>query len=113
MPGLKEILADNIGLPKERVSIRDTSFIENVQGIDEELKGPDIITPIGIAIEGASEQYKNFLEIEFNGEDIRLFNTEMAKVSDLLVLTGYNPRKLMPKSGENFVYYLNGEKKNP
>ncbi len=35
----------------------------------------------------------------------------MAKVSDLLVLTGYNPRKLMPKSGENFVYYLNGEKK--
>ncbi len=45
MPGLKEILADNIGLPKERVSIRDTSFIENVQGIDEELKGPDIITP--------------------------------------------------------------------
>ncbi|NMA85818.1 MAG: cell division protein FtsA [Tissierellia bacterium] len=112
MPGLKEILADNIGLPKERVSIRDTSFIENVQGIDEELKGPDIITPIGIAIEGASEQYKNFLEIEFNGEDIRLFNTEMAKVSDLLVLTGYNPRKLMPKSGENFVYYLNGEKKS-
>ncbi len=62
-------------------------------------------------MEGANEQYKNFLQIEFNGEDIRLFNTDTAKVSDLLVLTGYNPRKLIPKSGENFIYYLNGKEK--
>ncbi len=61
MPGLKEILANNIGLPKERVSIRDTSFIENINGINDKIKGPDIITPIGIAMEGASEKYKNFL----------------------------------------------------
>lgn len=110
MPGLKEILANNIGLPKERVSIRDTSFIENINGINDKIKGPDIITPIGIAMEGASEKYKNFLQIEFNGEEIRLFNTDIAKVSDLLVLTGYNPRKLIPKSGEDFVYYLNGKR---
>ncbi len=54
---LKEILANNIGLPKERVSIRDTSFIENINGINDKIKGPDIITPIGIAMEGASEKY--------------------------------------------------------
>ena len=111
MPGLKEMIAENIALPKERVSIRDTSFIKNVNGIDEEINGPDIITPIGIAIEGASKKYKNFLEIKFNNEDIRAFNTDSVKVSDLLVLTGYNPRKLIPKSGEDFIYYLNNERK--
>lgn len=111
MPGIREILADNIGLPKERVSIRDTSFIDNIDGIVKDINGPDIITPIGIAVEGASEKYKNFLEVKFNEEDIRVFNTDTAKVSDLLVLTGYNPRKLIPKSGEDFIYYLNNEKK--
>src|SRR5699024_2945341 len=59
MPGIREILADNIGLPKERVSIRDTSFIDNIDGIVKDINGPDIITPIGIAVEGASEKYKN------------------------------------------------------
>ena len=111
MPGLREILSQNIGLPKERVSIRDTSFIEDVNGIDEIINGPDIITPIGIAIEGLNEKYKNFLEIRFNNEDIRIFNTDKTKVSDLLVLTGYDPRKLIPKSGEDFIYYLNNEKR--
>lgn len=111
MPGLKEMLAENIGLPKERVSIRDTSFIKNINGIDEKINGPDIITPIGIAVEGLSKKYKNFLEIKFNNADIRVFNTDKAKISDLLILTGYNPRKLMPKSGEDFIYYLNNERK--
>lgn len=111
MPGLREILSQNIGLPKERVSIRDTSFIEDVNGIDEIINGPDIITPIGIAIEGLNEKYKSFLEIRFNNEDIRIFNTDKTKVSDLLVLTGYDPRKLIPKSGEDFIYYLNNEKR--
>jgi len=111
MPGLKECIADKLGLPKERVSIRDTSFIEKLEGLDESIKGPDIITPIGIAIEGLMKRYKNFIEISFNGEEIRLFNVERVKVSDILVLTGYNPRKLIPKLGEDFIYYLNGEKK--
>ena len=111
MPSLKESLAKNIGLPKERVSIRDTSFIKNVNGIDEKINGPDIITPIGIAMEGVNKKYKNFLEIKFNNEDIRVFNTDKVKVSDILVLTGYSPRKLIPKSGEDFIYYLNNEKK--
>lgn len=111
MPGLKEAIAYSIGLPKERVTVRDTDFIKNVLGIKDDLKGPDMVTPIGIGLEGADQVYKNFIQIEFNGQEIRLFNTDRGKVSDLLVLTNYNPRKLIPKSGKDFIYYLNGEKK--
>lgn len=109
MPGLKDCIAKKLGLPKERVSIRDTSFIENLGGLDSSINGPDIVTPIGIAIEGATQRYKNFIQIEFNGEEIRIFNTEKAKVSDILILTGYNPRNLIPKLGEDFTYYLNNK----
>ena len=110
MPKLKEVIAENLGIPKERVSIRDTSFIENIGGLGEE-NGPDMITPIGIAIEGALHKYRNFIHLNFNGEEIRIFNTENIKVSDVLIMTGYNPRKLMPKRSEEFVYYVNEEMK--
>ncbi len=112
MPGLKECLAKNLGLPKERVSIRDTSFIENIEGIDDNINGPDMITPIGIAIESLNKKYSNLIEIEFNGEQIRLFNMDRVKVSDILVLTGYDPRDLLPKLGDDFIYFVNGDKKS-
>ncbi|HSH36627.1 cell division FtsA domain-containing protein [Schnuerera sp.] len=110
MPGLKNCIAEKLGLPKERVSIRDTSFIEKLEGVESNINGPDIVTPVGIALEGATQRYKNFLQITFNGEEIRIFNTEKVKVSDILVLTGYNPRDLIPKLGEKFIYFLDGEK---
>ncbi len=110
MPMIKEKIADKLGLPQERVSIRDTSFIVDIEGI-EELTGPDMITPIGIAMEGAQDKYKNFLKIVFNGEDVRIFNTENIRVSDILILVGYSPRKLIPKLSNKFVYYMNGKKK--
>lgn len=111
MPMLKEIIAENLGLPKERVSIRDTSFIENIEGLGDG-NGPDMITPIGIAIEGAQNKYRNFINLNFNGEEIRMFNTEDIKVSDVLIMTGYNPRELMPKRTEDFIYYINGKRRS-
>jgi cell division protein FtsA len=110
MPMLKESIAEKLGLPKERVAIRDASIIENIEGL-EEVNGPDMITPIGIAIEGAQDKYKNFIKVNFNGEEIRIFNTEDIKVSDVLILTGYNPRDLLPKKSNDFIYYLNGKKR--
>lgn len=110
MPMIREKIAENLGLPKERVSIRDTSFIDNIEGLDE-LTGPDMITPIGIAIEAVDNKYKNFLKIIFKGEEVRIFNTDNIKVSDVLILTGYNPRNLIPKSAEDFIYFINGKRR--
>ena len=110
MPMLKEIVAEKLGLPKERVSIRDLSTIDNIIGL-EEIKGPDMITPVGIALDGALDKYKNFIKVTFNGEDVRIFNTDDIKVSDLLVINGFNPRDLLPKRQEDFIYYLNGKRR--
>lgn len=111
IPKLNEYIAKYLDLPKERVVIRDVSHIENIVGIDDKLKGPDIVTPIGIAIEGANNKYKNFVDIYVNGEELKVFNTNSIKVADVLILIGYNPRHLIPEKGEDFIYYVNGEKK--
>lgn len=110
IPFLREKIAENLELSKERVSIRDTSFIDNIEGLDA-LTGPDMITPIGIAINAVDNKYKNFLKVIFQGEELAIFNTDNIKVSDVLILTGYNPRNLIPKSNDDFIYFVNGKKR--
>ncbi|WP_427338785.1 cell division protein FtsA [Caloranaerobacter sp. DY30410] len=111
IPRLPDLLANFLGLPKERVVIRDTSSIENVEGIPEELNGPHAITPIGIAITAIQSKYKDFLEIIVNGKKVKLLNSKKIKVSDVLVLIGYNPRNLIPKRGDDFKCFINGKEK--
>lgn len=111
IPRLPQYVAEYIGLPKERVVVRDTTIITEVEGIPEELKGPHAITPIGIAVTAVHNMYKDFLEVVVNNQKIKLFNSKNIKVSDALILIGYNPRNLIPKRGEDFIYYVNGEEK--
>ncbi len=110
IPLLEEAIAESLGLPKERVTIKEMNSIENIEGLKEELQGPDIITPIGIALEGLNSNNKNFIEVFINGKKVKVFNTKGIRVADVLVLTGYNPRKLIPESGGDFIYFLNGKK---
>lgn len=111
LPRLNEYIAENLELPKERVVIRNTSIIESVIDIPEQLKGPDAITPIGIGYYALKNAYKDFVEVKVNEQKIKLFNTKNIKVSDALAFIGYNPRKLIPKRGKDITYYINGEEK--
>ncbi len=110
MPVLREKIAENLGLSKERVSVRDPSSIENIEGF-KGVEGPDMITPIGIAIDAIDNKYKNFLKIFFKDEEVQIFNTDNIRVSDVLILTGYNPRNLIPKASDDFIYFINGKKR--
>ncbi len=111
MPMLKEHLANMLGLPLERVSVRDLSTIDNISGIDELEKGPDMITPISIALESAEGRYKNFIKVYFEENEYLLFNGGDVKVSDLLALAKYDPENLLPKRSDDFVYYINRKKR--
>ncbi len=110
-PRLSKYIAKNLELAEERVVIRKANIIENIEGIEESLKGPEAITPIGIAITAISNKYEDFLEVVVNGQKVKLLNSKQIKVSDALTLVGYNPRNLIPQKGEDFVYYLNGKEK--
>ncbi|MFA5577095.1 MAG: cell division FtsA domain-containing protein [Tissierellaceae bacterium] len=110
MPMLKEMIADKLELPRDRVAIRDLSILDTVLGL-EGLGGPDMITPVGIALEATEEKYRNFIRVKFNGEEVRIFNTDDIKISDVLVLTGYDPKNLLPSRSPDFVYYINGKRR--
>lgn len=108
-PKLADMISEKLELQRERVVIRDLSAIDFVKGI--EVHTPDFITPVGIAIEGAKEKYKSFIEVKFNGKEVRLFNTDKVQVSDVMLLVGYDISSLLPKHSDEFVFYLNDRKR--
>ncbi|MGF7056715.1 cell division protein FtsA [Brassicibacter mesophilus] len=111
IPRISEYISDYLEMPKERVVVKDTEIIENVLDIPEQIRGPHAITPIGIAITAANKKYKDFIDVIVNDQNVSIFNSNQVKISDVLVLIGYNPRKLIPKRGEALNYYINGIKK--
>lgn len=111
IPNLTKYMADYLKMPEARVVVRDASIVEDVEGLPEELRGPNAITPLGIAKTAVDNKYKDFLEVIVNGKKIKLFNSKQIKVSNALILVGFNPRSLIPKRGEELIYYLNGEEK--
>lgn len=110
VPNLDIYIAEKLELPKERVAVRDTSIIDDIEGIDENLKHSDGITPIGIAVNSAKSSYKNFIEVSVNGQNVKMFNSGSPKILDLMFTIGYNPRNLVPERGKSVSYYLNGVK---
>lgn len=110
IPRLTNYIAEFLNLPKERVVVKDSSLADNFDQIPEHLQGPDSITPLGIALATAKKNTNNFLEVILNGKKISLFNSKVLKVSDVLVLSGYNPRSLIPQRGEDLECFVNQEK---
>ncbi len=111
IPGLTEILATQLGLPKDRVVVRGRDIIQNIRYSGKKLSGPEAITPFGIAITAQMQRGQDFLSVMLNGKKIRLFNSKKLTIADALILIGFNPDQLIGRSGKSLVFELNGTKK--
>ncbi len=111
VPGFTEKLATALELPKERVVIKGTEMLENIEFKPEPLNGPEFITPMGIGFTAFNDREHDFLQVSVNEKPIRLFNSKQLTVSDALILVGFNARKLLAERGEAFDITFNNEKK--
>ena len=111
IPGLTEYLAEKLGLPKERVVVRGTEIVQNVQFKNDQLRGPESITPIGIAVTAVKNRQQNFLNVTVDGRKIKMFNAKQLSVSDALVLIGYDAKKLIAAKGPSLNFFINGSAK--
>ena len=50
IPLLPQILAEQLGLPEDRVAVRGRDVIKGVRFSDRKLYGPESVTPFGIAV---------------------------------------------------------------
>ncbi len=109
-PLLKDILADNLGLSKQRVAIRGREAISEVFGA-QELVGPEAVTPIGIAVTAYEHKGLGFARVIVNNLQVRLFEINRSTVADALLGAGVNMRKTQPRLGMALTVVVNGELK--
>ncbi|WP_442595531.1 cell division FtsA domain-containing protein [Neobacillus sp. D3-1R] len=106
-PELTKKIAAKLQLPENRVAIRGTDAISSLSIPDTIDKGPELVTPIGIAIAAhqAPVQYKT---IYVNDQPVRLFEVKKLTVGDCLLASGIKMSKLYGKPGLAKMIRMNG-----
>lgn len=109
IPGFTSHLAMALGLPKERVVIKNVETLEGIKFEAKPLSGPEFITPVGIGATAFVERDQDFIQVNVNETTIRLFNSKPLQVSDALILTGYNARSLISERGDSLFVTIDGD----
>lgn len=106
-PELPQHLARCLQLPDNRVAVRGIDAIKDLKQVSEEYKGPELVTPIGIAI-AAKENPIEYISITVNGRTLRLFDVKTLTVGDGLIAAGIDIAKLYGKPGLAVMMTLQG-----
>ena len=106
-PNITKILAQYMKLPENRVAIRDVNAIPSVSFADHLDKGPELVTPIGIAIT-AQKSPVHYRTVYINEQPVRLFEVKKLTIGDCLLASGIKMNKLYGKPGMAIIISLNG-----
>lgn len=112
VPKLVSCLAGKLGLPPERVALRNRTNINFLDyGKKKELSGPEGVTVVGIAALAAKKAGQNFISITVNQHPFTLFNTQKLTVLNALALLEFSPRDLLASNGRDIRFTINGKSK--
>ena len=106
--GYTEMLADKLGLPKERVALRGEEVLQEVTFEQPDIeKDPLIVTPIGICL-NYYDQKNSFIMVHLNGERIKMYDNSKLLIMDAALQAGVANEDLFPKRGKEVNYTVNG-----
>lgn len=107
-PELPKKIADKLQLPENRVALRGIDAIAKLTFADHLAKGPELVTPIGIAIT-AQRSPVHYKTVYVNEQPIRLFEVNKLTVSDCLLAAGIKTKELFGKPGMAKIVTVNGK----
>lgn len=110
-PKLTEKLAEFLNITPQRVGVRGADAIQQkVSWPEDNSKGPELITPIGIGI-SSKENPIQYLTFYVNGDAIHLFEMKALTVGDALIAAGIPVKTLFGKPGMALTVKINGKVK--
>jgi len=107
-PNLPELLAERLQLPSNRVAVRGIDAIQNLTIDSNVPQGPELVTPIGIAI-AAQKNPVQYITVHVNGASVRLFDIKKLTIADCLLASGLKVNKLYGKPGLAIIANVNGQ----
>ncbi|BBE31854.1 cell division protein FtsA [Tepiditoga spiralis] len=111
VPGFKEKLGEKLGLPKNRIALKDLKSLNTIKFEGEkELVGSEFITPVGIANVALKNEGNVFTSVYINGKTVNMMmvGTNLT-VLQVLLQDGYSLSQLIGKPSPAITYEVNGE----
>ena len=109
-PLMTHILAEQLALPIERISIRCSEHATMVIDEQKEITGPESITPLGICLTTMEKKEKDFINILVNDKPVELLHTKQMTVSDALIAARLGQAQMISVRGKTLMFKLNGER---
>lgn len=106
-PHLREEIAAQLRLPENRVAVRDANAIKQLIRGEDDHFGPELVTPIGIAISAKKHAIRS-IRITVNEQPVMLFEVKQLTVGDALLAAGLHLTKLYGKPGLALMVTVNG-----
>ncbi len=110
-PGLREGIAERLGMDVTRVAVAGRNFGTNALSEEYDLENPEYATPLGIVISAGLNMINDSFRILLNDQPAKLFRSGVFTVMNVLMMNGYSYQDMMGKSGQNLVVQLNGRRK--
>ncbi|MFB6467639.1 cell division protein FtsA [Cytobacillus sp. Hz8] len=107
-PELPSRIAEKLALPENRVAIRGIDAISSLTISSHITKGPELVTPIGIAI-AAKKSPVQYMTVYVNEQPVRLFEVKKLTVGDGLLAAGIKMNKLYGKPGFASIVTVNNQ----
>lgn len=107
-PDLPAALAEQMGLPPNRVGIRTPESMENIQYEADLFEGPQGVTPLGIAYHSFIVPPVPFVKVFFNGREMVLWNIGELTVANALISSGISLGQIYGRPGLGKTIEVNG-----
>ena len=108
--GFDKMLAEKIGLPQARVSLRGKEALKEIEVVDPTFKrSPEFVTPIGICYKGLADSRTDFIQVFLNDKPVKLFNKKNLTVMDIMAAEGIDPRNFLMTKGSSLNFSFNAK----
>ncbi len=107
-PELPKMLSEKLNLPLNRIAVRGIEAIQHLTFNEQVSRGPELVTPIGIAI-AAQQNPIEYITVSVNQVNVRLFNMKQLTIADCLLSSGMRANKLYGKPGIASLVSVNGQ----
>ncbi|MTI93980.1 MAG: cell division protein FtsA [Firmicutes bacterium] len=108
-PLLREYLSIHLDIPQERTGIRRREALDNIEFDSPDLAGPEVVTPLGIALTALRPQGEHFIQVQVNGDSVTLFNVQQSNVAQALLHSGMDLAELLGARGQPLEFNFNGQ----
>lgn len=109
-PGLSEMIAGHLGLDEDKIAVGSGNYMKRTVVSELAVDGPELATPIGIALTAAGNLGEDGTYVFVNGTRTRLLTRELNTVMDAVLLSGYKYSDIIGRSGSNLSFTINGKK---